>query len=228
MATVKQKRGASAGFGYISGRGARCALRNWGNSPVLRSGNRIAVFSVLLALLALFALTACNGKWWLPKPPFRTPVDLAREGVVADFDIRVTRHDLYLFGFRFKFPAKDQAERERVGKIVGDSFEPALVPAPVKLTIFKKQAQDEQIYYQKTIEKPAITSYSSDSFGARLGHCDLPRGKYRFVLESLASPREYESIPTVFYVASRNRFKFSFDPKNADRSMSCPQKYTRS
>ena len=195
---------------------------------MLRSGNRIAVFSVLLALLALFALTACNGKWWLPKPPFETPVNLAREGVVADFDIRVTSHWLYLFGLRFKFPAKDRAERERVRKIVGGLHEPAPVPAPVKLTIFKKQAQDEQIYYQKTIEKPDTDAYSAFSFGVTLGECDLPRGKYRFVLESLASPREYESIPTVFYVAGLNRFKFSFDPKNADRSMSCPQKDTQS
>ena len=195
---------------------------------MLRSGNRIAAFSVLLALLALFALTACNGKWWLPKPPFRTPVNLAREGVVADFDIRVTSHYLYLFGLRFEFPKGDRAERERVGKIVGGLHEPAPVPAPVKLTIFKKQAQGEQIYYQKTIEKPAINGENSYRLKTTLGHCDLPRGKYRFVLESLASPQEYESIPTVFYVASRNRFKFSFDPKNADRSMSCPQKYTRS
>ena len=114
---------------------------------MLRSGNRIAVFSVLLALLALFALTACNGKR-LPKPPFKTPVNLAREGVVADFDIRVTSHYLYLFGLRFELPKGDQVERERVAKIVG-AFEPAPVPAPVKLTIFKKQAQGEQIYLPK-------------------------------------------------------------------------------
>ena len=119
---------------------------------MLRSGNRIAVVSVLLALLALFALTACNGKWRLPKPPFKTPVNLAREGVVADFDIRVTSHYLYLFGLYFEFPKGDRVERERVAKIVG-AFEPAPVAAPVKLTIFKKQAQGEQIYYQKTIEK---------------------------------------------------------------------------
>ena len=196
---------------------------------MLRSGNRIAAFSVLLALLALLALTACNGKWWLPKPPFRTPVNLAREGVVADFDIRVTRHYLYDFSLLFTYPKGDRAERERVRRIVGGGpDEPVPVPAPVKLTIFKKQAQGEQIYYQKTIEKPVITSYSSYDFTATLGHCDLPRGKYRFVLESLASPQEYESIPTVLYVTYPNRFKFSFDPKNADRSKSCPQKYTRS
>ncbi len=194
---------------------------------MLRSGNRIAVFSVLLALLALFALTACNSKWLHPMLSFKTPVNLAREGVVADFDTRVIRHYLYLFGLHFEFPKGDRIERERVAKIVG-AFEPALVPVPVKLTIFKKQAQGEQIYYQKTIEKPAITSYSSYDFTATLGECALPRGKYRFVLESLASPREYESIPTFFYVYSRSLFKFTFIPENADRSTSCLQKDTQS
>ena len=183
---------------------------------MLRSGNRIAAFSVLLALLALLALTARNDQCASsdhclhPRQPFKTPVNLAREGVAADFDIRSIKHDLYFFEIYFGFSEGDRADRERVRKIVGGLHdEPASVPAPVKLTIFKRQAQDEQIYYQKTIEKPDINGYTSDSFIGSLGDCNLPRGKYRFVLESLASPREYESIATFFRIGVNPKIKFN-------------------
>ena len=184
---------------------------------MLRSGNGIAAFSVLLALLALLALTARNDQCASsdhclhPRQPFKTPVNLAREGVVADFDIRSIKHDLYFFYLYFEFPARDWSdtvERERVRKIVGGPHEPAPVPAPVKLTIFKKQAQDEQIYYQKIIEKADIGSYNIEYFAATLGACNLPRGKYRFVLESLASPREYESIASFFWIRVNPKIKF--------------------
>ena len=187
---------------------------------MLRSGNGIAVFSVLLALLALFALTACNysDTRLHPRQPFKTPVNLAREGVVADFDIRSIKHDLYFFYLYFEFPGGDRTERERVRKIVGGPREPAPVPAPVKLTIFKKQAQDEQIYYQKTIEKPDIDPYGYEFFAATLGRCNLPRGKYRFVLESLASPWEYESIATFFRISANPKIKFN---TSIGRSVTC-------
>ena len=184
---------------------------------MLRSGNGIMVFSVLLVLLA----SSCNlsNKPKLPKPAFETPVNLAREGVLADFDIRSVKHDLYFFYLYFKFSEGDRADRERVRKIVGGGpNEPASVPAPVKLTIFKKQAQDEQIYYQKTIEKWDINSRTSDSYKGTLGACDLPRGEYRFVLESLASPREYESIATFFRIGFDARIKFD---TSIGRSVTC-------
>ncbi len=218
--TLNQKRGASAGFGYPAGKGACCALRNWRNSPVLRSGNEIMVFSVLLVLLA----SSCNlsNKPKLPKPPFETPINLAHEGVVADFDIRVTWHNVYYFEIYFKFLEGDQAERAYVQKLVGGLHEPKrLIPTPIKLTIFKKKAQGEQVVYQKTIEDPDTDSFSVDYFAKTIGHCNLPRGKYRFVLESLAQQQEYASIPTLFHIGTDP--KSFFIPINIDRSMSCPQ-----
>ncbi len=195
---------------------------------MLRSGNRIAAFSVLLALLALLALTARNDQCASsdhclhPWQPFKTPVNLAREGVVADFDIRVIKYDFYYFKILFGFPEGDQAERERIRKIVGGLHEPAPVPAPVKLTIFKKQAQDEQIYYQKIIEKLDTDSYSVRYFAATLGKCILPRGEYRFVLESLASSREYESIAMFFRISVNPKTMIDVNRKNKfSRSKSC-------
>ena len=195
---------------------------------MLRSGNRIAAFSVLLALLALLALTARNDQCASsdhclhPWQPFKTPVNLAREGVVADFDIRVIKYDFYYFKILFGFPEGDQAERERIRKIVGELNEPALLPAPIKLTIFKKQAQDEQIYYQKTMEKSAVDSFTVEYFAATLGKCILPRGEYRFVLESLASSREYESIAMFFRISVNPKTMIDVNRKNKfSRSKSC-------
>ena len=178
---------------------------------MLRSGNGIAVFAVLFVLLALFGLISCNlsNEPKLPKPPFKTPVNLAREGVLADFDIRSVKHNLYYFYLNFEFSEGDRADRERVRKIVGGGpDEPASVPVPVRLTIFKKQAQDEQIYYRKTIEKWDIDYHGHDNYKGSLGGCNLPRGKYRFVLESLASSREYESIATSFRIGFYPKIKF--------------------
>ena len=192
---------------------------------MLCSKNKISMFSTLFMLFALCMLTSCNfgNKPKLPKPPFKVPIDLSHKGVVADFDIRVLKHRIYHFELSFEYPEEDRAERERVRKIVGSLHEATLVSTPVKLTIFKKQVQNEQIIYQIIIEDPDTYSASSNDFGKELGHCDLTRGKYRFVLESLAQPQEYASIPTKFVITFPNPFKFSYNLKDIDRSKTCPQ-----
>ena len=200
---------------------------------MLCSRHRISICSALFVLFAMFGLTSCNfgNQPKLPKPPFKVPVDLSRKGVVADFDIRVPKHRIYLFRIRFYYPGEDQAERERVRNIIGDAARdkdnnltrPGIL-TPVKLTIYKKQAQGEQIMYQKT-ENPYLISGggSTGSFAKTIGACDLKRGEYRFVLESLAQPQEYASIPTKFVITFPNPFKFSYNLKDIDRSKTCPQ-----
>ena len=195
-----------------------------GNLRIGRDPGRSILFPVLLALLALFGLASCSDEPKLPKPRFETPVNLSHEGVVADFNIRITKHNIYYFEIRFEYPEEDQAERKRVRRLVGGLHEPTLVPTPVKLMIYKKQAQGEQIVYQKTIADSETSGASSNDFAKTIGHCDLKRGKYRFVLESLAQPQEYASIPTKFVITFPNIFKFSFNSKDIiDRSKSCPQ-----
>ena len=206
-------------------RKASAVFRRRRHNPMQRTGNWVSTYWALFMLFALFGLTWCSGNWRLPKPPFGTPVDLSRGGVVADFNIRVTRHRIYHFRMRFEYPEGDRAEKERVRKIVGGLHEPTLVPTPVKLMIFKKQAQNEQMVYRITVEDPDTYSASSNGFGKKLGYCDLSPGEYRFVLESLAQPQEYASIPTFFYVATHPRAQFNpFKPTNFDRSKSCPEK----
>ena len=213
-------------------RGADAGLRHWRHNPMFSSGNKVSIFSALCMLFALLMLTACKGDWRLPTPPFGVPVDLSRGGVVADFNIRVTRHWLYRFEIHFSYPEGDRAERERLRKLVGEYgrdknnnlIEPGIL-TPVKLMIFEKQAQNEQMVYQKTIKDPETVSYSISNFTKEIGYCDLPPGEYRLILESLAQPQEYASIPTLFYIATNG--KFSFNPKTADRSKSCPEKVTQ-
>ena len=206
-------------------RKASAGLRHWRHNPMLSSGNRVSAYSALCMLFALCVLTSCNfgNQPKLPKPPFKTPVNLSHKGVVADFDIRVPKHRIYRFRMRFEYPEEDRAERERVRKLVGGLHEPTSVPTPVKLMIYKKQAQNEQLFYQKTIADSETIGAGSSYFAKLIGHCDLKRGKYRFVLESLAQPQEYASIPTKFRITFPNIFKFSFNPKGIDRSKTCPQ-----
>ena len=194
-----------------------------GNLRTGRDPDRKILFPVLFALLALFALASCSDEPKLPKPHFETPINLSRKGVVADFDIRITKHNIYDFEIRFEYPEGDQAERERVRKLVGGLNEPEVLLTPVKLTIYKKKTQNEQIAYQKTIESPKSTSAASNFYAKNIGHCDLKRGEYRFVLESLAQPQEYASIPTKFLITFENFLKATFIPINVDRSKSCPQ-----
>ena len=188
-----------------------------------RDPDRSILFPVLFTVLVLSGLAACSNEPKLPKPPFETPVNLSHKGVVADFDIRVPKHRIYHFELSFEYPEEDRAERERVRKIVGSLHEATLVSTPVKLTIFKEQVQNKKIIYQIIIEDPDTYSASSNDFGKKLGHCDLKRGKYRFVLESLAQPQEYASIPTKFAITFPNIFKFSTNLKGIDRSKTCPQ-----
>ena len=192
---------------------------------MLSSGKRVSIFSALCMLIALCVLASCNlsNQPKLPKPPFKTPVNLSHKGVVADFDIRVPKHRIYLFRIRFEYPEEDQAQREHVRKLVGGLNEPKVLLTPVKLTILKKQAQREEIVYQKIIESPKATFNGSGYFAKLIGACDLKRGEYRFVLESLAQRQEYASIPTKFHITFPSIFKFSYNLKDIDRSKTCPQ-----
>ena len=203
-----------------------------GNLRTGRDPGRSILFPVLFAVLALFGLTSCDlsNQPKLPKPRFKTPINLSHKGVVADFDIRVTWHRIYLFDIRFEYPEEDQAERERVRKLVGgygrdkdnNLIEPGIL-TPVKLTIFKKQKQGELMIYQKIIKDPETYAGGSGSFAKHIGRCDLKRGKYRFVLESLAQPQEYASIPTNFIVTFSGILEARLIFINVDRSKSCPQ-----
>ena len=206
-------------------RGASAGLRHWRHNPMFSSGNRLSTYSALCMLFTLCVLTSCNfgNQPKLPKPPFEVPVDLSGKGVVANFDIRVPKHRIYHFRMRFEYPEEDQAEREHVRKLVGGLNEPKVLLTPVKLTILKKQAQREEVVYQKIIESPKATFSGSGYFAKLIAHCDLTRGKYRFLLESLAQPQEYASIPTKFVITFPNIFKFSSNPKGIDRSKTCPQ-----
>ena len=193
--------------------------------------DRNLFFPVLLALLALFGLASCSNKPKLPKPPFKTPINLSYKGVVADFDIRIPLHRIYDFEIHFEYPEEDRAERERVRRLVGDYgrdkdnnlIEPGIL-TPIKLTIFKEQNQGELMIYQRIIKDPETYGYGSNFYFKDIGHCDLKRGKYRFVLESLEQPQEYASIPTAFIVTFES---FLVESRmiflNVDRSTSCPQ-----
>ena len=197
-----------------------------GNLRIGRDPDRSILFPVLFAVLALFGLASCSDEPKLPKPPFETPVNLSHKGVVADFDIRVPKHRIYLFRMRFEYPEEDRAKRERVRRLVGDYgrdknnnlIEPGIL-TPIKLTIFK----GESFIYQRIIKDPETYAHGSGYFAKLIGHCDLTRGKYRFVLESLAQPQEYASIPTKFVITFPNIFKFSTNLKGIDRSKTCPQ-----
>ena len=209
-------------------RKASAGLRHWRHNPMLRSEDRVSAYSALFMLFALFGLTSCNlsDQPKLPKPPFKTPVNLSHKGVVADFDIRVPKHRIYRFRMRFEYPEEDRAEREHVRRLVGDYgrdknnnlIEPGIL-TPVKLTIFK----GESVIYQRIIKDPETYAHGSGFFAKLIGHCDLKRGKYRFVLESLAQLQEYASIPTKFVITFSNIFKFSSNLKGIDRSKTCPQ-----
>ena len=196
-----------------------------------RDPDRKIPLPVLFAVLALFALASCSDKPKLPQPHFETPINLSREGVVADFDIRMPKsHRIYHFEIRFEYPEGDQAEREHVRKLVGgygrdkdnNLIEPGIL-TPVKLTIFKKQKQGELMIYQKIIKDPEMYAGGSGSFAKNIGHCDLKRGEYRFVLESLAQPQEYASIPTKFIVTFNGILAARLIFINVDRSKTCPQ-----
>ena len=199
---------------------------------MLHSRHKISVCSALFVLFALCMLTSCNlgNQPKLPKPPFMLPVDLSHKGVVADFDIRVPKHRIYHFRLLFEYPEEDQAQRAHVRKLVGDYgrdkdnnlIEPGIL-TPVELTIFKKQNQSESITYQRIIKDPEMYAYGSDYFAKLIGGCDLKRGEYRFVLESLAQRQEYASIPTKFHITFPSPFKFSYNLKDTDRSKTCPQ-----
>ena len=199
---------------------------------MLNSGKRASVFSALFMPFALFVLASCNlsNKPKLPKPPFETSIDLAREGVVADFNIWMPLHRIYRFRIHFAYPKEDQAERERVRKLVGDygrgkdnNLIELGILTPVKLTIFKEQSQSELIIYQRIIKYPETYAYGSGYFAKAIGYCNLPRGEYRFVLESLVQLPEYASIPTTFMINFNSFPKATFIPINIDRSKTCPQ-----
>jgi hypothetical protein len=191
------------------------------------SKNWCLIFCLLLAsVITSFGVTSCTEASRLQKPPLSTKINLSHEGVVAKFDFEVDEHWSYKFAIRFKYPEGDQVERARIRAILGDDtvdknnnpVDPGVL-TPIKLTITKRQS--DLPVYQKSMT-PILTGWGGDSFIKNIGHCDLVPGEYTVLLESFAHPKEYESIPT-FFVIGMDKFKTLFNPKQIDRSKTCPQ-----
>ena len=153
---------------------------------------------------------------------------LAGEGVIAIFDFEVTKHWVYYFQVSFKFSEDNQIERSRIRKIIGGyeldknkaPIEPGIL-TPLSLMVYKKNTGATTVVYKKSMT-PFLTGWGGNDFIKIIGYCDLAPGKYTISLQSHAQPKEYESIPT-FFVIGMDKFKVSFDPKNIDRSKTCPQ-----
>lgn len=195
--------------------------------------NPKSCFSIFRALffmaIATFGLASCAGDARIKRPPITTPIKLDQAGIVADFNFEVREHLLYEYDIRFKFPENDPVERARVRKILGGHevdkegkpLKPG-TPTPIKLTIFAlcKEGKEVEIY-SKDID-PILTSWGGDWFGKNIGANDLPLGIYKIRLENKRASSEFSTIPITFGI-EMDKFKFTFDPKESDRSKSCPQ-----
>ncbi len=100
------------------------------------------------------AVTACSERSGLPSPPISVPVKLEQSGTIADFQFRVTEHNVYYYYLEFKFPEESQVERALLRKLLGGTAkdrtgklqEPG-IPIPIKLTVTKiNQGMEEKIY----------------------------------------------------------------------------------
>lgn len=182
----------------------------------------------LFCILATLGMVSCADNLSLVSPPIVKHIDLTQEGVAADFDFRVTAHDVYYFSILFKYPSGNRDEKSRIRKIIGgyeldkngNPKEPGNL-TPISLEIYKVNTDSKLIVYKKTII-PILTGWSDGSFTKIIGRCNLVTGEYKVVLKSLKHAKEYESISTSF-VIDRDKYKSSFDTKKIDRSKTCPQ-----
>jgi Domain of unknown function (DUF5625) len=185
-------------------------------------------YALLFSALVALGLTSCRDGSGIESPPVIKSINLAHEGIVSRFDLKVTEHLVYQFDVMFRFPENNSEERARIRKIIGgyeldknsNPIDPGLL-TPLNLVIYKENENSGLIVYQKSIT-PVLTSWGGDNFKKIMGHCDLTPGRYTVLLKNLAHPKEYESIPT-FFVIGMDKFKTTFDPKNIDRNKTCPQ-----
>jgi hypothetical protein len=161
----------------------------------------VLIFSLWLSMF-LPCLTSCTQDTQPPKPPIRIPFAVHKAGTKIETDVRIVERHLYSFTLSFLY--KDEADRVRVRKLTGGNetdktgkiLEPG-VPIPVKVTIFKQDAEGRHLLFSQEFSEQRLYSWGG-SLDKKIADTFLETGNYTISVESLQDIPELKDTVIIF------------------------------
>lgn len=163
---------------------------------------RLNLFVLCLFLTFFPWIASCANDAQIPKPPITMPFAVHKAGNIIDFEMQVVEEMGYFFALEFLF--KDQEDRARVKKFMGESGEhkdgdPG-VSTPLRLAIYIVDASGEHLVLEHEIEQLRLTSWGSNFFDKIFALIRLTPGRYRIHLESLKDAPEFRGTSVRFQI----------------------------
>jgi len=170
--------------------------------------NTRGLFS-LISLLIFAWLSGCsfereNG---FHKPPLEMPFELQKLGSNIEIEMHITEYKEYVFALDFMYKENDQADRDRVKKLVGDSSHDGDfgILTPLHLKISAIDALEGKTILDHEFKKLKLVSWGADNFEKHITGIKLKPGNYLIMIESLSNIPELVGTQVTFRVAYSTR-----------------------
>ncbi|MDA8124878.1 MAG: DUF5625 family protein [Deltaproteobacteria bacterium] len=146
---------------------------------------------ILIVIMVLFAgITGCRAAG--PRPPIELPFAIHQAGASVSTELRIVKEQNYPFMLNFMFEENDNADRERVRKLIGyhgkdrqgHFIEPG-IQIPLKITINVIDSVGERLFFEKEVLTMGMHGYGASHFTRKIDSIKLVPGLYRVTVQSL-------------------------------------------
>lgn len=165
-----------------------------------------------IILIMLVCIIGCVAEG--PKPPIMLPFSIHQAGATVSTELRIAEERRYPFSLKFMYNEKDQADRERVRKLVGayekdkhgNFIEPG-VSTPLKLTISVIDSSGARPLLEKDISALGQEGHGNNFFDRDFDLVRLSPGLYRVTVQSLKDVPELVNTKVIFCIYPRRSGK---------------------
>ena len=171
---------------------------------------------VMLALiLSMFiCFTACEASG--PEPTTTFPFAVHKEGATVTTEMKIKKAHHYWFELTFLHnKADDDAERERVKKLVGswqknhdgESMEPG-ISIPIKITVSVIDSSGVRNVFEKELLVGSVWSGGVGGWSRAIGSIEIPAGQCRIIVQSLKDIPELANREVVLEIRYSKQAKY--------------------
>ncbi|MHB8137538.1 MAG: DUF5625 family protein [Smithellaceae bacterium] len=170
------------------------------------------ILAAIITILVCF--TACEAA--APKPPIKFPFSVHKEGATVTTEMQVKKAHHYWFELTFLHnKADDEAERERLRKLVGsweknkdgESREPG-IQIPLKITVSVMDSSGVRNVYEKELLVGSVWSGGVGGWSRAIGAIEIPAGQCRITVQSMKDIPELSNREVVLEIRYSMQAKY--------------------
>ena len=164
-------------------------------------------------IMMLFCFMACEST--NQNTPTTLPFVIHKAGTKVTAELDVKEEHRYWFELQFWHQGKDDAERERIEKLVGRGARDMVgnpiddgIPIPLKITISIIDASGERTVTEGEIFVREVWAGGGGHFDRGIGHILIPAGHCRISIQSINDIPELSDVKVTLEIRYQKRSKY--------------------